>query len=210
MSAHLYVEGSNKDSKEAQVRCREGFRKLLEKMELAGRMPRLIACGSRENAFRSFKTAHASRKAGDYVALLVDSEAKVKDRERTWDHLKESDDWDRPDTATDEQALLMTTCMETWIVADRSALRKHYGQRLQESALPPLVGLENREPHQVHDQLTHATRSCANAYKKGKRSFEVLEKLDPKALKQHLPGFERIDRILQENLAGAGPSGCKE
>ncbi len=39
-----------------------------------------------------------------------------------------------------------------------------------------------------------------SAYAKGKRSFEILEKLDPAVLKQHLPSFVRVDRILKEKL----------
>lgn len=198
MSAHLYIEGG--ESKEDQIRCREGFRKLIEKSGLSGRMPRLSACGGRGSAFDDFKTAHASRKVGAYIAMLVDSEDPVEGLEKTWDHLKSRDQWDKPVGAVDEQVLFMTTCMETWIVSDQAALREHYGQKLQENALPPLDNLENRNRHDVYDKLVHASRNCSNAYSKGKRSFEVLAKLDPAVLKQHLPSFVRVDRILKEKL----------
>ena len=198
MSAHLYIEGG--ESKEDQIRCREGFRKLLEKAGFSGRLPRLSACGGRGSAFDDFKTAHTRRKVGDYIAMLVDSEDPVELLERTWDHLKHRDQWDKPVGATDEQVLFMTTCMETWIVADRVALREHYDHRLQENALPPLDNLENRNRHDVHDSLIHASRNCANAYSKGKRAFEVLAKLDSEVLKQHLPSFVRVDRILKATL----------
>ena len=132
--------------------------------------------------------------------MLVDSEEPVESLEKTWDHLKSRDQWDKPAGALDEQVIFMTTCMETWIVADRAALREHYGQHLQEHALPALVDLEKRHRHEMHDSLVHASRNCSNAYSKGKRSFEVLAKLDPAVLKQHLPSFVRVDRILQETL----------
>lgn len=198
MKAHLYIEGG--ESKEDQIRCREGFRKLLEKAGFSGRMPRLSACGGRESAFDDFKTAHASRKVGDYIAMLVDSEEPVENLEQTWAHLKSRDQWDKPAGAVDEQVLFMTTCMETWIAADRATLREHYGQKLQENALPPLDNLENRNRHEVHDKLVHASRDCSNAYAKGKRSFEVLAKIDPAVLKRHLPSFVRVERILKEQL----------
>lgn len=198
MSAHLYIEGG--ESKEDQIRCREGFRKLLEKTGLSERMPRLSACGGRGSAFDDFKTAHARRKVGDYIAMLIDSEDPVLDLEKTWDHLHRRDQWDKPTEAIDEQVLFMTTCMETWIVADRAALREHYGHKLQENALSPLNNLEARDRRDVHDSLVHASRNCSNAYSKGKRSFEVLAKLDPAILKQHLPSFVRIDRILKATL----------
>lgn len=198
MSAHLYIEGG--ESKEDQIRCREGFRKLIEKAGFSGRMPRLSACGGRGSAFDDFKTAHAGRKAGDYIAMLVDSEDPVADFEQTWNHLQVRDQWAKPVGAMDEQVLFMTTCMETWIVADRKALRGHYGHKLQENALPALVNLENRNRHDLHDRLVHATSNCSNAYSKGKSSFEVLAKLDPSVLKKHLPSFVRVVRILNEKL----------
>lgn len=94
----------------------------------------------------------------------------------------------------------MTTCMETWIVTDRTALREHYGNELQENALPALVDLEQRQRNQVQDALCHATRNCSNAYKKGKRSFEVFGQLTPAVLEKHLPSFVRVQRILNAKL----------
>lgn len=198
MNAHLYMEGG--ESKEDQIRCREGFRKLFEKAGFSGRMPRLSACGGRGSVLDDFKTAYAMRKVGDYIAMLVDSEDPVEDPEQSWEHLNHRDQWDKPVGASDEQVLFMTTCMETWIVTDRRALQEHYGHRLQENALPPLANLENRNRHEVYDKLVHASRNCSNAYSKGKRSFELLAKLDPAVLKQHLPSFVRVDRILKVKL----------
>lgn len=94
MSAHLYIEGA--ESKEDQIRCREGFRKLLEKSGFAGKMPRLSACGSRNSAFDDFKTAFANVKAGHFVAMLIDSEDPVTDADQTWAHLKNRDNWEKP------------------------------------------------------------------------------------------------------------------
>ena len=42
--------------------------------------------------------------------------------------------------------------------------------------------------------------NCSNAYAKGKRFFEVLGKLDPATLAQHLPSFVRLQRILRSKL----------
>jgi len=162
VKSHIYIEGG--ESKEDQVRCREGFRTLLEKFGLTGRLPRLSACGGRNSAFDDFKTAHANSNSGGYVAMLVDSEDPVMDTDKTWDHLKSRDNWDKPAGAIDEQVILMTTCMESWIVSDRAALEAHYGHKLQRSALPPLENLERRGRNDVHDKLVHATRDCSNAY----------------------------------------------
>ncbi|MFZ5830167.1 MAG: DUF4276 family protein [Planctomycetota bacterium] len=198
MSARVYVEGGG-DSKELHARCREGVRRLLEKCGFGGRMPRTVACGSRGATFDDFRTAHGHARNKDYVAMLVDSEDRVADINETWAHLKQRDNWDKPAGASDEQVFLMTTCMETWIVSDRKTLQNHY-KGLQISAMPPLGDMESRERHAIQDALLHATRKCKNGYRKGERSFEILGKLDPTVLRQHLPSFERLVRILNDKL----------
>jgi hypothetical protein len=204
VSATIYLEGaaSGPHSKELQVRCREAFHKLLENCGYSGRLPRLFACGSRSAVYSDFKTAHENNRAGGYVAMLIDSEDPLTNLDATWDHVRTrpGDGWIRPDSADDEQILFMTTCMETWISADRKTLRSHYGSDLQDTSLPPLVDMETRSRHEVQQKLKHATRNCSNAYEKGKRSFEILAKLEPTALELHLPSFQRIRRILDKVL----------
>lgn len=199
VNAKLYVEGGG-DSKDLHVRCREGFRRLFERCGLEGRMPRIVACGGRGATRDDFATAHVRSGAGDFVAMLVDSETPVADIDCPWDHLKIRDGWDKPNGAADEQVLLMTTCMETWILVDRQSLRAHYGSGLQETALPSLSDMESRPREAVQDALERATRSCKNRYAKGRRSFEILARLDPATLSRHLPSFARCKRILSRQL----------
>jgi hypothetical protein len=202
VSAFVYLEGggSGAQSKDVDIRCREGFRRLLENCGFEGRMPRLVACGGRNAAFESFTTALTICSVDDFVALWIDSEDPLANLEAAWKHLQARDQWAQPAGATDEQVLFMTTCMETWLVADRAALKTHFKDGLRDSALPPLVQLEDRHRHDVQDKLTHATRNCSNPYEKGKRSFEVLGKLSPAVLAQHLPSFVRVRRILDGRL----------
>ena len=198
MSATIYIEGGG-DSKELHTRCREAFHKLLSRCGFSGRMPQLVACGRRETAYRDFKIAHASAR-GAYVAMIVDSEDPVANVNETWAHLAVRDKWAKPDGADDEQVFLMVTCMETWIVSDHETLAGHYGQQLQVSALPALSDLETRARDDIQGALSHATRTCANAYRKGKRSFEVLGKLNPETLEAHLPSFKRMRVVLGNRL----------
>lgn len=204
MSAYIYIEGGGVgvDSKDVDIRCREGFRKLLENCGFAAqkRMPRLFACGGRGAAYDAFKTAVKTSGAGNFVALWVDSEEPLANLEAAWPHLRARDGWTQPPGAANEQVLFMATCMETWFVADREALKTHFKDELQESALPPLNALEKRQRHDVQDKLVHATRKCSNAYAKGTRSFEILGKLSPTVLAQHLPSFVRVRRILAARL----------
>lgn len=204
MSAIIYLEGggSGPNSRNLDIACQKAFHKLLDGMGFTGRKPRLVACGGRKNVFDRFKTELRSPSA-NYIGMWIDSEDPMADIERAWDHLASVTTvpvWERPDNVTDDQVLFMTTCMETWIVTDRAALREHYKQKLNENPLPHTNGLEAKQRHAVQQALETATKDCKNGYAKGKRSFEILEKLDPAVLKQHLPGFVRVDRILKTKL----------
>ena len=204
MSAYIYIEGGavGAGSKYLKTKCQEAFHKLLDRMGFAGRKPRLVACGGRSDVYNRFVVEHSAGAAG-YVAMWIDSEESMANPNAAWQHLRNVatvTQWAQPDGAQDEQVLLMTTCMETWIVADREVLRIHYGHELQESALPPLVDLEKRGRHDVQDRLERATHGCTNAYKKGERSYEILAELNPAALRHHLPSFERVSHILNTKL----------
>lgn len=196
----IYIEGGGAESKDLHSRCREGFQRLLKSCGFTDRMPRLVSCGGRDSAFDDFKNAHAKSKPGDYNALWIDSEDPMSDIEKAWDHLRRRDGWLRPQGATDDQVLLMVTCMETWIASDRATLQEHYGAKLQTSGLPSVVVMETRRRQDVQNALVNATRGCSNAYTKGRRSFEILGKLNPTELRKHLPSFVRCERILCENL----------
>ena len=140
-----------------------------------------------------------------YPILLVDSEAPVQnasedpDADSAWKHLTSRDGWACPNGVNADQAQLMTTCMETWIMADRVGMRTIFGTELQQSALLPEEQLETRNRHQVQNALEHATRNCGRnkAYRKGRRSFQVLAQLSPDTLTQHLPHFRRLRRTLE-------------
>jgi hypothetical protein len=68
VSAIIFLEGGG-DSKDLHVRCREGFRKLLEKCGFKGRMPRTVACGGRSAVFDDFCIELLNTTKGDYVAM---------------------------------------------------------------------------------------------------------------------------------------------
>ncbi len=204
MNDYIYLEGgaSGANSKEASIRCQQAFHTLLDQMGFRGRKPRLVACGGRSAVYDRFCTALKVGGNG-YVAMWIDSEEPMLNTEAAWEHLKQVrtvPPWNQPQGAEDEQVLFMATCMETWIVADRATLRKHFKHELNENPLPGMLNLESRDRGDVQDALERATRGCKNAYAKGKRSFDVLEKLDSAVLKQHLPSFARIDRILKAKL----------
>lgn len=201
MKVTIYVEGGG-DSKYQHIQCRRGFRKLIEKSGFVGKMPGIFACGGRNAAFDDFKTAMRSKSLADYPMLLVDSEDPIAENVSPWGHLETRDKWLRPNGVSDDQAQLMVTCMETWLMADHAALREIFGALLQDNALLPEANLEQYDRQRVQDALQQATRNCGKnkAYKKGKRSFQVLEAVNPATLKQWLPYFRRFIETLERLL----------
>lgn len=181
----LFVEGSRigPDSRNDQRECREAFKNLLVRCGFEGRLPRIFASGSRNNAYDNLCNALKDNSYPVFVAMLIDSEDPIPDMENTWEHLTKRDGWARPDGATDSQALLMTTSMETWILAGCTSI-------------PASASLEKRDRKEVLDRLGKELPG----YKKGKQSFRFLAQVDPEKLAP-LPSFRRVRRILNEKLA---------
>jgi len=200
----IYIEGGGENEK-LRARCREAFQALFKKSGFKGKMPRLIACGSRTNAFRDFSNS-LKKNPNAFSILLVDSEDTVNElspnphSDMAWIHLKRKnkDNWNRPEGTKPYQALLMATSMETWIATDRVALKAFFGKDFQENALPALDNIEDHDSKGVFEKLKLATRKCKEdkRYQKGEISFKILETLDPQILAQHLTQFQRLKATL--------------
>ena len=134
MSVKVYVEGGG-DTRELKQKCRRGFSEFFRKAGLAGRMPRVVSGGSRNNTYDWFRTALTNANHGDFVVLLVDSEGAVAGDQDAWSYLAASDNWLKPQSAVDESAHLMVQCMEAWFFADKQALATYFGDGFNENAL---------------------------------------------------------------------------
>jgi hypothetical protein len=200
VSVTIYVEGGGERA-ELKVRCRRGFNKLIEKSGFRGRMPKIVACGGRDRAYDRFKISITSTGTDEFPILLVDSEDPITITSDPWNHLKARDKWDRPVGAGDDQAQMMATCMETWIMADHEALRKVFGSCLRDGALIQVNDLEKISRKELLDALKSATNNCGRdrRYDKGKHSFEILEELDPRSL-ENLQYFHRFKETLDRHL----------
>lgn len=185
MKVSVFVEGGG-GSKELRTRCRKGFSKLFEKAGLRGRMPKVVASGSRTDAFSDFQLAAKLRGIrGTDVAfpvLLVDSEEPIIGG-GVWDHLRRRDGWEKPSQATEDHAQLMVQVMESWFLADPAALSRYFGADFLESALPKRSEIESIPKDEVLQAITKASRSTAKgSYHKGRHSFQILELVDPAEL----------------------------
>ena len=201
VNARIYVEGGGQPGTITNAQCRDEFINLLEKCGFERGQFELVASGGRGDAWNDFRDEHADADGDYYVALLIDSERPMEDIDRTWAHLSAGrDNWTRPPNARDDQVLFMTTCMETWIAADRATLQDYFGDGFRPDELPELDGLEERRPGFMNDSLRAATQDCSPQYSKGPVSFELLGSLNPNAIQVLLPSFQRARRILNDKL----------
>jgi hypothetical protein len=204
----LYVEGGG-DSAALKTACRKGFTDFVTKAGLTKR-PRVVACGSRRDAYDSFCTAIAN---GEAAVLLVDSEAPVavqqqSDKPETWQpwqHLKQrqGDGWDRPEGSADTDCHLMVQCMESWLLTDHDTLTAFFGQGFRESALPPAAQpIERVAKLDVYEALAKTTEKCKTKtpYGKGEHSFQLLASIDPAKVSAASPWARRFVDQLKNKM----------
>jgi hypothetical protein len=199
----VFVEGGG-DHDALKTECRKAFAQLLERAGFKGRMPRIVACGSRRSAFDQFCAAVNDGSPDELAILLVDAEGPVTSAS-PWAHVAQraGDKWAKPASATDEQLHLMVQCMEAWFLADRKALERFFGNGFKEGALPAVTAaLESVPKSELFDRLKQATRETKTkgAYGKSQHSFKVLATLDPNQVRKASPWAERFFVMLDQML----------
>ena len=200
MSIKVYVEGGG-DSNQLRRQCRNGFREFFSKAGLKGRLPRVIPCGSRQKAYDRFCVEIGRAEAGDFIVLLVDSEAAVVSGDSPWEHLRKCDNWIQPSAAKDDSAQLMVQCMEAWFVADRQSLSDYFGKDLKAAALPA-QDVEAISKDDLERTLKQATKSCSKGkgvYRKSRHSFELLGCVDPSKVMESSPHARRLIETLRRS-----------
>lgn len=205
VAAKVYVEGGG-DGHALRTLCRKGFSTLFDKAGLRGHMPRIVASGSRSQAFKDFCTALHLAAPDDFVCLLVDSEDPVEGNTSPWVFLgaRQADRWERPPGADDDNAHLMVQCMEAWFLADGDALKGFFGQGFRSNALPKRTDVENIPKRAIFAALKGATSACVakGQYSKGAHSFEVLAMLDPDKVAVASPYARRLFDTLKQKTQG--------
>ena len=185
-----------------RTECRQAFREFFRKAGLAGRMPRVVACGGRHNAYEDF--CHAWEGAPeDRPFLLVDSEGPVAYSD-PWSHLQRRDGWDRPRSAPDGSAHLMVQCMESWFYADKDSLADFFGRGFNRNALSG-ADIEDIPQQDVVNDLRSATRgSHKGTYDKSSHSFAILRGLDANKVCAASPHAERLIEALHADPSEVG------
>lgn len=200
----IYVEGGgNRD--DTKTLLRQGFREFFRDLEAIARERkigwRIVACGSREGAYKAFKIALSANPRA-FNVLLVDAEEAV---ERTpWGHLAQRDRWTCPEGATEDHCHLMVQCMEAWLIADLEALRAYYGQDFQHGAIPRTQNKETVDKEQLSSRLEQATRRTQKGeYHKIRHGTQLLTRINPALVRAACPHCDRIfttlSRIMTED-----------
>lgn len=187
MPVVVYVEGGG-DTELLRGALREAFSAYFGRTHLGNkRRPRMVASGSRQNAFDDFRTAKSQ---GKPALLLVDSEDAVDaqcqlpvarpDQSKPWAHLANRDSWNKPSHATESDCHLMTQCMESWLVCDWETVKRYFGQGFA-SKHGPKGGIEAISKADVLELLKNASKrsKTKGEYQKGRDSFKLLAEIDP-------------------------------
>jgi len=193
----IYVEGGgNRD--DTKTLLRQGFREFFRDLEAIARERnigwRIVACGSREGAYRAFKIALGANPTA-FNILLVDAEEAVE--RPPWLHLAQRDGWACPDGATEDHCHLMVQCMEAWFIADPETLRAYYGHEFQQGAIPRTRNKETVDKEQLSSRLEQATRRTQKGeYHKIRHGTQLLTRINPAIVRAACPHCERIFTTL--------------
>lgn len=202
----VYVEGGGK-GKDLPIRCQEGFHKFIAAAGVQNK-PRVVACGTRRNAYDRYCTAIQNNQA---ALLLVDSEAPVHEHHqpsrevpngwKPWAHLLQCDGWKQPPNSEDEHCHLMVQMMEHWFLADPEALSVVFKDGFNENALPKTRPLEAISKDDLTKGLNKAIKgTAAKEYDKGRHSFDVLGKTNPIKVTAASPWAKRFIDVLKNSM----------
>ena len=204
LSIAIYMEGGGQ-GRDSKAALRQGMDNFLVEIKSTfranSRRWKLVCCGGRNEAFKGFR--HACDNGDDgIVVLLVDAEGPVSTPSPAA-HLVARDGWDI-DGIDDDTIHLMVQTMEAWIVADRSELRRYYGQHFRANALPGHQNLEDVHKDHVERALNRATeRTQKGRYHKIRHASDLLSRIDPTVVRQRCSYCERLFETLLR-LAGEG------
>jgi hypothetical protein len=194
VTVKICVEGGGNDAYTLRI-CKTAFVRYCEKLVPPGKMPRIVACGSRNDTYNDFMTSVADKNY-DLVGLLVDSEEPVV-APTTTAHLKELDGWVIPKDSS-QTIFLMVQCMESWFIADRQTLFDYYDQYFQRNALPARTDVEAIPKTTLMYTLEHATRKCQKKkYHKTQHGFAILALLDPGRVEAASPHAKLFNNFLR-------------
>ena len=187
----VYVEGGG-DSHSRKTEFKKALHSLLGTSTAS---LKIVASGGRAEAFRKYRTAMKRGAEGGSICLLVDSEVSLEPGRLKWEHvrLRKGDGWEKPKGADEKQIFFMVECMESWLLADKECLEEHFGKGFKVRALPKDLKVEMVSKTKALEGLNRAAKDTAKkGYSKGRDSFAILGKIDPKKLRESAPHAEEF------------------
>lgn len=200
MKIKIYIEGGG-DTRIQDTEFRAGWTAFFKSagLDKLHKMPRIVRGGGRAQTFDDFCTAVKNPNSDELPLLLVDSEDFVEAGHDVWQHLKARDKWTKPKEVGKNDAFLMITCMETWFLADREALKDFFKGCWNDKALPKWPNLEKVDRKKALAALEKATAKCGERqYAKGAVSFELLKAISPAKIEDTFPSAKALLKRLRD------------
>jgi hypothetical protein len=197
VNVRVFVEGGGPHRK-TQTECRKAFHEFLRRfLGEDTAMPRVSACGSRNEAYGDLCRS-LNHDSDTLAVLLVDSEEPVAVGKTCCAHLLERDGWNN--SMPETHVHLMVQCMESWFLADRATLQEYYGEGFRPNALPGNPAVEAIPKVDVMAGLARATRDTTKGeYHKTRHGFAILEILDPANVSARSPRAKAfLDFLLSQ------------
>jgi Domain of unknown function (DUF4276) len=114
--------------------------------------------------------------------------------------LKCRDGWNLPDISA-EHYHLMVQMMEAWLVADRDALSRFYGQGFNASAIPRNPNVEQISKPDLESALKEATRHTAKGeYHKIHHGPRILSQLNVSRVRKAATHCDRLFLTLTDRI----------
>ena len=180
MRVRIYVEGGPKGTHaDGLRRFKNGFKQHLARLDPRLHILDVSPCGSTEETIRDFARALREQRSDFIVALLVDSDAPVTADDPAI-HLQTKLDSAKVPQNGRTNIFMMVQCMEAWLVTDRTALEKCFGEKLRASALPTNPDIEAVSKTDVLAALDAAVKPTPTGrYHKVEHGAKILANVNP-------------------------------
>ncbi|MBN2830427.1 MAG: DUF4276 family protein [Candidatus Cloacimonetes bacterium] len=173
----VYIEGGG-ESNSLRTDLRKAFQNFFISAGL-NKKPRVVASGSRNEAFDDFCCAVRTLSDNDVALLLVDSEETFTKDDNSVEYLKKRDSWNFPNDVDSCLVHLMVVTMETWLIADPKSLQESFGAGFNSEVFSKVKDIETVSKEDAYSLLDKAFKDTpSKKYIKGKHSFRALACVD--------------------------------
>ena len=151
-----------------------------------------VAGGSTDETIKDFLDG-VQDYPGALIILLVDSDRR--DDGNLVAAVKSRSSWNTRLGAAvhEEQIHSMVQVMESWFLADKSAVERYYGNRFQSNRLPQDLNVEQIPKDDVIRGLEGATRNTSKKkYHKTRHATALLQAIDPAKVRNAAPNCDRL------------------